>query len=278
MNVQVGIVILNYKKYEETIDCVKSTLKQKKVDVTIVIIDNGSKNASVKYLEEQFNEDDRVSIISLPENIGYAKGNNVGIKYLRERGIEYICVANSDIIFTTTNILSQMIAANKSRVGIVLPIICNPNGTLDQRVSYKKKYLLMRILKAIFIRQFCFPQKLKFIKSDAAFELSYRDELQTGIQRDHYIVTGSIFLLTPDFFHYYTKLFPETFLYFEEWATILLLYKARLECSIAQTDVIIHKGGASTPDSFEKKQMIAESSRKVARLVFMSQISIAKRY
>ena len=87
---KVGVVVLNFKKYEETELCVNSLLEQKKIEVSIVIVDNGSGNESINYLKQKFDENFRVHIIGLEDNVGYAKGNNVGIKYLRKRGYEYI--------------------------------------------------------------------------------------------------------------------------------------------------------------------------------------------
>lgn len=282
---KVGIVILNYKKYEEAEACINSSLIQTGIDLTVVVVDNGSGNESVDYLEKQFDDCSKVHIISLPQNVGYAKGNNIGIEYLCSKGINYICLANSDIVFSTERILYQMLCGYQDDVGIVLPIIKNPNGMLDQRVSYKRKYILLRILKAIVIRQmFAYDilKRLSFTKTDKARNMR-EDTFKSGIQYSDYVITGSIFMLTPGFFKYYTQLFPETFLYFEEWATILFLHKAKLICNIVDTDVVLHKGGASTPDiikqsSPEKMVMIAESGRKVAKLIFMSQKGISKRY
>lgn len=282
MNPKVGIVILNYKKYKETELCIESLLQQKAVDMSIVIVDNGSQNESVEYLQCQYKKNKKIKIIELSKNMGYAKGNNVGIKYLRKQRIDYICVANSDIIFSTSNILKQMVDGYKEKVGIVLPMIKNPDGSYDQRVSYKKKFILLRIAKAIVERQPFFALREKeCMKQDVNNNL--KQELLPGIQVDDYTVTGSVFMLTPDFFKYYNQLFPETFLYFEEWATILYLYKAKLLSNLVDTDIVVHKGGGSTPENMksqskDKKIMAAESGRKIMKLLFMSKKKIAQKY
>lgn len=67
---------------------------------------------------------------------------------------------------------------------------------------------------------------------------------------DEYAIIGIMFLLTPPrVFLNYGQLFPETFLYLEEWATIFLLYKASLKCNFINTDIVLHKGATSTPDN-----------------------------
>ena len=175
-----------------------------------------------------------------------------------------------------------MVDAYKENVGIVVPIICNPDGTIDQRVVYKKKFFALRMLKAIIKRQFvyCKEKKHQDLKSNDSIEAG---RMLIGIQNNCYVVSGSIFLLTPGFFKHYNQLFPETFLYFEEWATMIYLHKAKLKTLIASTDTIIHMGGASTPEviknnSIMKRKAIASSSRKVFKLIFMSQNGISKIY
>ena len=47
---KIGVVVLNYKNYNETINCVNSLLGQSNVDLEIVIVENGSNNDSEKVL------------------------------------------------------------------------------------------------------------------------------------------------------------------------------------------------------------------------------------
>lgn len=97
----ISFVILNYKAYEEAIACAESVLAtQTWEDIKIVIVDNGSKNRSAEQLREHFNVEPRVHVIAADENLGFAKGNNLGIRYAREQfDPDFIVAANSDILF-----------------------------------------------------------------------------------------------------------------------------------------------------------------------------------
>ena len=53
-------------------------------DIQIVIVDNGSGNGSAEKLREHFAARQRVHIVESPENLGFARGNNLGIRYARE--------------------------------------------------------------------------------------------------------------------------------------------------------------------------------------------------
>lgn len=59
---KVGVVVLNYKNYEETIKCVLSILKQNKILLKIVIVDNGSNNESVGKLTDAFENNNTINV------------------------------------------------------------------------------------------------------------------------------------------------------------------------------------------------------------------------
>lgn len=78
-------VILNYKTYEEAAACAESILStQTWKNMHIVIVDNGSGNGSEEWLVEHFIDEKRVRVIASGENLGFARGNNLGIRYARE--------------------------------------------------------------------------------------------------------------------------------------------------------------------------------------------------
>lgn len=259
----IGTVVLNYKNYMETEKCVNGLIKQVNVLVKIVIVDNGSGNESFSYLSDKFSTNSNVEIISLESNIGYARGNNIGITYLLKKGVNNIFICNSDIEFTSYKTISQLIKNYEMGVAALIPIIKNPDGNLEQRVVYPKKYLYLHILKHIITR-------LLNIKSrrDSEKKVNYvkvSNEM-TGLQENNYVISGSAFLLTQDFFDNYKGLYPKTFLYYEEWATILLIHKAQLKCKIVDSDDIIHIGGASTPDEIKKQSKHSKKIRNSSGL------------
>lgn len=94
-------VILNYKTYEEAAACAESILStQTWKNMHIVIVDNGSGNGSEEWLAEHFIDEKRVRVIASGENLGFARGNNLGIRYAREHyDPDLIVAANSDILF-----------------------------------------------------------------------------------------------------------------------------------------------------------------------------------
>lgn len=273
----VGAVVLNYKNYKETIQCVHSIATQERVDMQVVIVDNGSDNDSYTKLVKEFLEFKNIYVIKNEKNLGYARGNNVGIDFLRKKNIDFILVCNSDIIFSSNSVIAEMKKNDNDELGLMIPIIKNLDGSIEMRAQYRSKLFPLRVLKEL--------KKMQSMKEkkDKVLPVIKMEYLQPGIQRDYYVITGSVFALTPAFFKCYTGLFPETFLYVEELATLLLVYKAGLKCAIIQTDDVIHKGAASTSidlkaGSMGKRNMVADSAKKVEKLVYLPFFLIKKKY
>lgn len=101
---RIAYIILNYKTYQDTIKVTKEILSFEKKDDVIIIVDNASPNNSYKELSETFGAIDKVDIILSPENGGYAKGNNFGLRYAKKYNPEYVCIINNDVHFTWNTI------------------------------------------------------------------------------------------------------------------------------------------------------------------------------
>lgn len=273
---KIGVVVLNFKNYIETIQCVNSIIEQENVDLKVVIVENGSQNESYEKLKSEFSENSNITILKNTTNLGYAKGNNIGIKFLRNLGYDFIVICNSDVRFSTKKILDTMFKHNENSIGTMIPIIRNLDGSIEMRAQYRKRFFTLRIIKELLRMQ----KPFKTIKNDDKSN-NEMEFLNPGVQNDYYVITGSIFALTPSFFKYYKGLYSGTFLYVEELATLILVYKARLKTAIVDTDYVIHKGGASTsndlkPGTIQKNKMIANSARKVMKLVFFPRTIISK--
>ncbi|WP_370632038.1 glycosyltransferase family 2 protein [Lactococcus sp. NH2-7C] len=82
-----GIVILNYKVFKDTIDCISSIQAQSYQNFEIVIVDNVSNNGSFEYLADKYKYFSNIHLIKSRDNIGFAQGNNLGIKFLKRKKV-----------------------------------------------------------------------------------------------------------------------------------------------------------------------------------------------
>ncbi|KLU72377.1 MAG: hypothetical protein RHS_2004 [Robinsoniella sp. RHS] len=76
----------------------------------IVIVDNGSKNGSGQFLKDNYSNDNKIYVLLSQSNLGFAKGNNLGYHYAREKlNSDFIIVINNDIILEQKDFLDKLV-------------------------------------------------------------------------------------------------------------------------------------------------------------------------
>lgn len=86
----ISVIILNWNGKAFLNDCLLSLQEQTFKDFETIIVDNGSTDGSAEYLHEHF---PWVRLLELPENTGFAEGNNRGLTAAQG---EYILTLNND--------------------------------------------------------------------------------------------------------------------------------------------------------------------------------------
>lgn len=111
------IILVNYNGYIDTIDCVESLRKIKYLNYKILIIDNASTNDSLNYIKQSLAD---CIIIESKQNLGFAGGNNIGIKYALENGADYVLLLNNDTI-VENDFLDKLVevAQKDNNIGVV---------------------------------------------------------------------------------------------------------------------------------------------------------------
>lgn len=144
---KISINILHYNSYEKTKVCVNSCLKQFGNDIKIIIIDNFSTNNSLQQLKKSFSHIDNILFLENKENYGFAKGNNIGIRYATDLGIKYTFLLNNDTELIGEMLVSDMIGIIKkySNCAIVAPQIFDV--TKDGLVLLKNDSLYLKMLR-----------------------------------------------------------------------------------------------------------------------------------
>ncbi|MFW9952803.1 MAG: glycosyltransferase, partial [Candidatus Thorarchaeota archaeon] len=82
----VNIVILNYNRAQDSINCIHSIKDIDYPNFNIILIDNYSTDNSVNFLKEHLKD---VEIIETGENLGYTGGVNFGLKIAEEKKPDY---------------------------------------------------------------------------------------------------------------------------------------------------------------------------------------------
>lgn len=122
---KVFIIILNWNGWEDTLECLESLNKLSTYDVDnleVILVDNASKDRPPQVADNFSNL--KITQIFNEQNLGFAGGNNVGIKLALERGAEYVLLLNNDTI-VEPDFLAGLVeeAQNDERAGIVGPLI-----------------------------------------------------------------------------------------------------------------------------------------------------------
>jgi GT2 family glycosyltransferase len=98
---KVSVIIVNYNGSRFLIDLFNSLRNQTFKDFEVIFIDNNSTDNSLELLDknlENFSERSlQVKIVKASHNLGYCKGNNLGLKYAQG---EYIVFLNNDTYVT----------------------------------------------------------------------------------------------------------------------------------------------------------------------------------
>ena len=95
----IGIVILNYKNYQDTIACVNNISQQKMSSYSIYIVDNDSQDLSYEKLVEKYTDQAQIKVLQSGKNGGYSFGNNVGFRVAIEDGCDFLLCTNNDVEF-----------------------------------------------------------------------------------------------------------------------------------------------------------------------------------
>ena len=105
MDKSVFIIILNWNGWEDTAGCVESCRKLTYPNFRTLVVDNCSTDGSEATLRQRFPE---VEIIQTGSNLGFAGGNNVGIRHVLAQGADYVWLLNNDTI-VAPQCLSHMV-------------------------------------------------------------------------------------------------------------------------------------------------------------------------
>ena len=122
---KIAIIIINWKKYDLTLNCIDSVLKSSYKNFKIILIDNEAQNS----FPDEINKSEKIKIIKNENNEGFSKANNQGIKYSIKNGFDYVLLLNNDTLIKNDLINSLIQQSSTLNQKIIQPLILNYDGT-----------------------------------------------------------------------------------------------------------------------------------------------------
>ena len=117
----VAIVVLNWNQRELTLDCLASLQAITYRNSRVIVVDNGSSDGTAEAVHAGF---PTVRVLALCSNLGFAGGNNVGMRHALEDSAEMVLLLNNDTLVDPP-FLDHLVerARREPRSGMVAPKI-----------------------------------------------------------------------------------------------------------------------------------------------------------
>lgn len=238
---RVGIIVLNYLKFGETISFVEGISRQVGVDFEIIVVDNKSPNESFFELKRRLSSNHLVQVVQSSKNGGYSYGNNYGIKFL-SRECDFVLISNPDIYVRENNTIKEMIKIYESipDCGCLSPVLLT-NGAPSIFSGWNK---------VGFIADFIYSSR-----TTAAFTRgSTLDfDLKKSITKVD-CVSGAFFLMKRALFDEIGGFDEKTFLYCEEEILATKITKKNLRNYVASDLRVEHVNSSIISSVFTKNQ------------------------
>lgn len=221
---KVAIILVNWNGLQFTIDCLHSLRKLEYPDFGILLIDNASDNQEGEELKLKFPE---ITLIQSSANLGFAGGNNLGIRKALELGYSHLMLLNNDTVVAPDFLNVMMSQFEKSpSLGVVQPLIYwMKDRNQIWNAGGKWNPTLGRAISLL--------------------ELKTRNNPGAGVQNIDW-ATGCCMLIKREAILKVGLLNEQYFAYFEDVEWSLRFRNHGFEIALAPKAIIYHEAGASS--------------------------------
>ena len=268
---KIVFLILHYYTVNDTIKCVDSINKLKYKNKEIVIVDNFSPNGTGKELHDKYKNKKDIHIILSPENLGFARGNNLGFSYAKEKlNADFIVMCNNDTLVLEDNFIEKIVEKfNKYNYAVLGPKIKLKDG------SFNKLYLKLPTVNE-------FKNEILYFKKMLIFNYLHLENLLRNLKQkftknivicnnnvnefhENIVLHGCFLVFSPVYIKKFDGLDSRTFMYREEELLAIRLIKNGMNSIYCPDIVIYHDEDSST-------RAISKSTLKKKRFFYKNQL------
>jgi len=213
-----ALIILNYNSADLTIKAINH-LQKFESNLTIIVVDNLSKDDSRVKLTAEFADNTFVHLVFNDTNFGYAHGNNVGIDYaIKLDCIDTVGIMNPDVLVNldTLQSIGQVLGENEDIAFVTVQTYFNGEYFTPNECAWRlPTFFQLLVFSTMFgyaCRHFLTKFGFKF-----NFQSHYAPQHYTGKQIAYVdVVQGCFFMGKLKTFLEVRRLDENTFLYYEE--------------------------------------------------------------
>lgn len=151
---KIFVIVVTYKGKQWYDRCFTS-LRNSTIPVQTIVVDNASNDGTVEYIRENYPE---IHLIESKENLGFGKGNNLGLRYAYEHDCDYVFLLNQDAWLVQQDVIERLaeIAIIHADFGVLSPIHLTAN---EDAVNMDYEFVRGTCSKRLFGDSYC--QKMK---------------------------------------------------------------------------------------------------------------------
>jgi GT2 family glycosyltransferase len=259
-NPKVLISVLNWVRYQDTIDCLHQLEKLQYDNYTVIVTDNASGNGSAEIIGRAFPS---LRIIRLTGNNGFAAGHSAAAAIALRQQADFLWILNPDAK-PRSDSLSRLVAAYQSHGPALFGSITLKSETPD----------IINFGGGVEIKET--PAETPFSYNICHGRLldECRDELR---ERKVQSVEGSSMLIPVDVIRLHGFMDTGYFLYGEETDYCLRMWKKGIPSVIVPASIVLHKGAASFEKSGETNPAELYYRTRNWRLIAAKHLGLARR-
>lgn len=243
-----AVIILNYNNFDSTRNCVESIRRYNTTPVRLIVVDNGSSQhervSLADYVSNCASEGLDCRFVECGENLGYARGNNEGLKIAySDAEVDKVMILNNDILFVD-DILPRLIELHDSITdcAIISPVLYKAGmEEIDGNCARKVKTVAM-IARDNFLH---YLHRFSGGKPKGVYMLDVHKITDAGVMRVG-VLSGACMLVRKDIMIRLGGFDPNTFLYYEEDILAEKVRREGLGCYLALGLKCVHIGAATT--------------------------------
>lgn len=284
----IGIIIVSYHNEEGTVRYILQELPKLTDNFRVIVVAVDADTTQAQYIADKCGlsqadgnilPDNALGwVTSSTDNLGYAKGNNLGVKTLQQTGLnfDYYLFSNDDISLVNSNILSRLAQCIESdeKCGGAGPRVVSLDG-IDQ--SPHRKYISP--IRLIGWRLLPFLRKKKVASTDTNADETVKEIAQyksrsLDVSRvlatsapvppergECYWVSGAFMMVKSELFNQVGGFDSRTFLYYEEVILSERFRHAGMKFRYEPSACVIHYEGGSTDVKSRTRNDIEMQSR-----------------